>query len=366
MASKRTEMIEQELAQIRAGYEAGFAGQERATRDLDALDKLIARLRAVQGQLAAIPAGARDDEHSTLAEEAKTRQSAYETERQAIVEAKEAGPELAEFSRLGAFANWVFARYTRHFAGKDRDTRDLGLLSEMIDELGAIRQAMSVILIVDPKSLFQKDADLVTRMAEMYKSELGEITKAYALGTPEEQASRLAVLANAQFDVYRAHFQGHARVTRRPALLQSIIKNLKRIRGAMRELRLSAEAAQNNRANLSIVDNNLRLYETELAEIRKAREATSVPDLMGHLGGAANDVFAEYRQKYSGQDRRKVDLFALSIVCDKLGEIARQMADLGRIERTELNERNLDIVRARLSEFEQEFSAVAQLQPGNR
>ena len=86
---------------------------------------------------------------------------------------------------------------------------------------------------------------------------------------------------------------------------------------------------------------------------------------MGMLGGAANDVFEEYRQKFAGKDRRSVDLATMSLLCDQLGEIARQMADMARTEKNDMNERNLDIVIERLSAYEEEWRAIrdAQLQP---
>jgi hypothetical protein len=86
---------------------------------------------------------------------------------------------------------------------------------------------------------------------------------------------------------------------------------------------------------------------------------------MGMLGGAANEVFEEYRQKFAGKDRRTVDLATMTTLCDQLSEIVRQMADMGRTEKNEMNERNLDIVIERLSTYEEEWRAIrdAQLQP---
>ncbi len=279
---------------------------------------------------------------------------------------KTAPPDFDEFSRLAASANFVFARYLRHFAGKDRGTRDLGLLTEMVEDLRAIRQRMSVILIVNPDPAYQRDGDVVSKMIEMYEVELREIPKAHASGTADEQAGRLAVLANAQFDLYRTHFAGLSRQTRRPALLQRMIDNLRRIRGAMKslgpDLSPSGPVAENNRKNISIVDSSLRQYEMELAEISKSKQATSFADLLGLLGGAANDVFDEYRQKFAGRDRSTVDLSTLGVLCDKLGELARQMADIGRIEKNENNERNLSIVLEQLGDYEQEWKAVAKAQ----
>ncbi len=363
MASTSIKSLKQEIEQIAASYEAGFAGQSRATRDLDALAGLIRRTREVVTQLEKLPAA---DERNSLLEDARNRLGVYENEQGAIKDAKAAGPEFAEFSRLAGFANFVFARYFRHFAGKDRASRDLGMLKEMIDELAAIRQRMSVILVVKPNDSFRRDGEVVTNSVTMYEQELREVTKAQTDGSVEEQASKLANLANAQFELYRIHFVGQPRLTRRPAMLQRIIDNLRRVRSGMQGLRATGETAKTNRDNIGIVDSNLRLYETELGEIRKARQATQLRDIMGHLGGAANVVFEEYRSKYAGQDRRKVSLDALSVMCDKLGEIARQMADLGRTEHNDANEDNLGIVMEQLADYDQEYRAILKAQqPAN-
>ena len=172
MASTKTETLQQEFDRIGAAYEADFAGQSRATRDLKLMGELLLQLRALIKEAEALPAGAAG---SQLLEEARARLATYENEQQAIKDAKAAGPEYPEFAQLAASANFVFARYFRHFAGKDRGSRDLGLLTEMVEELGAIRQRMSVILVVKPQPAFQRDADLVTRMTEMYKGELREM-----------------------------------------------------------------------------------------------------------------------------------------------------------------------------------------------
>lgn len=362
MASMSMEALEQELDLIVASYNAGFAGQPRAPRDLAELAGLIRRLRDVLLEIDRLPAAAPDSARSRLIADTRSRLATYESEYQAIQEAKAAGTEFGEFSQLAAFANFVFARYRRHFAGQDRGSRDRGLLTEMVEELEAIRQRMSVILVVQPSQAFERDAEVVTNMTAMYKQELREIAKAQAAGTAEEQSSKLAQLANAQFERYRRHFVGQARVTRRPAMLQWIIENLRRIRVAMRDLRASVATAQANRENISIVDSNLRLHEAELAEIRKARQATAMRDILDLLGGAANAVFEEYRSTFAGQDRRTVDLDALSALCDKLGEIARQMADLGRTEHNARNQRNLEIVIEQLGDYEQEFRAIAKVQ----
>ena len=359
MANRTLANLEQEIADVTARYESDFAGQARATRDLAVMDELLNRLRSVVAEL---EKQAKSDGATAALEQARGRLSMYQTERQAIVDAKAGGTEAVEFARLAAQANFVFARYQRHFAGQSRGTRDLGLLKEMVEELRTIRQRMSVILSVKPNTSYQTDADLVTRVVDQYTDETRQIERAQSEGSPEERASRLADLANAQFAIYDKHFVEKSRITRRPALLQRVVENLRRIRSSMRELKLSGPAVENNRNNIGIVEQALRHNESELAEIRKARQAAPLADIMGMLGGAANDIFEEYRQKFAGKDRRMVDLTTISLLCDQLGEVARQMADMTRTEKNEMNERNLDIVIERLSAYEEEWRAIREAQ----
>ncbi len=177
MANRTLATLEQELADVTARYESDFAGQARATRDLALLDELLTRLASAVAELEKLPS---NDKVAPVLEQTRTRLSMYQTERKAIVDAKAGGTEAVEFARLAAQANFVFARYQRHFAGQSRSTRDLGLLKEMVDELRTIRQRMSVILSVKPNTSYQADADLVTKVVEQYQSETREIERAPA------------------------------------------------------------------------------------------------------------------------------------------------------------------------------------------
>ena len=97
---------------------------------------------------------------------------------------------------------------------------------------------MSAIAAKSPSAAFKKDVELVAGTLEMYQGEVREITKAQSSGTPEEQASALAAVANAQFNVYRTHFASQSRVTCCPApRSRRVIDNLRRVRDRMVELR---------------------------------------------------------------------------------------------------------------------------------
>jgi hemoglobin-like flavoprotein len=351
--------LKEQVDDISNTYEARFAGHSRVTRDAGEMEELIKRTRDVVQQLEALPAVARGADADALLATARDALKLYQTERDAIAAAKGAGPDLEEFARLGTQANWVFARYRRHFAGKSRNTRDLGLLAEMIDDLTKIQQRMQPIA-NKHKGVegLASDLELVSNNLKMYINERGEIADARGSGTPEEQADVLAEVANGQFKVYQDHFADKSRLTCRPQLLQRMIDNLKTVKDRMEGLRKGGLRSDVNAKNIDIVDQNLKMYMNEIAEIKKARASVKLSDLMGSLGSAANDVMAEYREHFAGKARKGRDLDRLSKLCDQLGEIARQMSDLGRAEVQEFNIKNLQIVSDNVVMLENEYDEI--------
>ena len=158
----------------------------------------------------------------------------------------------------------------------------------------------------------------MTQNIERYQAEEREIPKAQSTGTTEQQADRLAMLANTQFAVYQRFFAGQSRVSRRPGLLVRVVDNLKRYRTAMFDLKSKGFNSDSNAGNIGIVEGRIQAYEKELAEIRKVRSQIKLADIMGSLGGAANDLFEEYRRDFAGKDRTSVSLEQLNDLVDKL------------------------------------------------
>lgn len=360
MATPAQKSFADELDKIAARYEAQFAGHSRATRDLDELDAIIKDTKAVLARIESIPSAARGAELSVIGDTARENVKIYEQERGLIVEAKAMGPAFDEFAPLAASANLVFAKYQRHFAGQSRGTRDLGLLRELIEELEGIKESMTDLLSSAPSARMRQDLDVVTQSLDMYETELGEIEKAHAAGTADDKVNRYAQLANGQFKLYADHFAGRSRSTRRPALLVRMISTLEGIEKAMLELDKKG-GGDTNKKNVGIVQSQLGTYRAELAEIRKARQGTPLSDLMGMLGGAANELFDEYRKNFSGQDRKTRNLELLARICDDLGDIRKQMTDLSRADASEMNLGNLQIVSSQLAQFEEEWEAIAKV-----
>lgn len=355
------ENLGKELEELDREYSDGFAGQSRLTRDLDLLDKIIARANSVLQRIDQIPPAAQGPDLVRLRDAASQSINLYTQERSAIVRAQEVGPEFETFSLDATSANLVFARYARHFAGRDRTTRDLALLGELADELKQIEKRMSQALASTRSPEFEKDRQVVRENLAQYQSEIEQIDKAQKSGDPEQRASLLATLANAQFSIYQAHFAGEPRISRRPALLMRIISSLKKIRETMISYRSGGLDLEFNAKNISIVEDRLKIYENELIEVRKVRQATSMPEIMGELGGAANKLFDEYRKNYADKPRSQVDLDRLGNICDKLAEIRRQMTEMAWAEENEMNTKNLEVVTEQLVMFEGEFEAVVRI-----
>ncbi|MEZ4405900.1 MAG: hypothetical protein R3A52_05445 [Polyangiales bacterium] len=358
MANRTLAQIRLELDQLSQAYDARFAGHSRVTRDVSDLDDLIQRTRRALGDLEKLP---RSKDRTDLETTARDALALYQGERQAIQQAKGLGADFEDFSQLRTEANLTFAKYHRHFAGQARNTRDLGLLAEMIDDLESIEEAMAELAPGLPSDVgAQQDLDVVRENLKMYRAERGEIIEARAMGTVAEQAGTLGEVANGQFKIYEAQFAGKARQTRRPGLIQRMVDSLQQVLDRMIALRDGGLRDDWHLQNIDVVTQSLGTYKTELEEIRKAREGTRFADLQGMLGGAANEVFEEYRKNFAGQDRKTRNLETLTNICDALAEIGRQMRDLGRAEPTEQNTRNLQIVTDQRVLFEREYEQIEQ------
>lgn len=358
MATPLTQSIQSDFDAINNEYEANFAGQNRATRDLSVLDRLTSRTKALLAKIDAIPGAARGPELTSLRNDIEEQKKLFEAERVQIEKAKKLGPTLERFAPLASAANFNFSRYTRHFAGQSRDTRDPELIEDMIEELTRIEKEMTEVINRTPQDEFRNDRSIVQQNLEMYKGELTQIRDTQSKGSPEARAERCATLANNQFELYRVHFAGQNRLTRRPQLLQRMIKSLERIQGIMKTVEQSGYAPDFNKDNVNIVQQNLEMYRSELAEIRKNKEQNKPEDIAGNLGDAANQLFAEYRENFAGKNRTTVDHKLLSSICDRLFEIYRQMRDLSRMNAGEMNANNLSIVTDQLGLFSREYDQI--------
>jgi len=356
MAETSVESLKKSFQELNDAYQEKFAGKNRSElspEDMTAfLDKARAMLKAYND------AGVTEGAAGELKAQLESMIQTSERETDLIRAAKDAGPEFQRFAQCGAEANLAFAKYSRHFAGQGRDTRDLGLAQELVEDLKKIRQRMQAITGKKPPTAMAKDLELVSGSLETYQRELGEIANAQTSGTPEEQADRLANLANAQFALYAAHFAGKSRLTRRPNLLKRVLDNLRRTKSQMLALKGGGFSAESNSKNVSVIDGRVKAYEQELEEIRKVRKGAKLVDIMSALGGAANELFVEYRKDFADKDRKTVSLPQIVLLADQLDELHRQMADMGRVEKNDVNDKNQRVVFDHLSSWNREHDAI--------
>ncbi len=352
------EQLRQRLQDNDNGYGSRFAGQSRASRDLDALDDLIATAQQVAAQ--ADGAAGTPELRAETVQEAHRQLELYRSERTLIVQAKQGGQPLLESLMLGARANVVFHRYARHFAGQGRSSRDGSLLGDMIAELERLQSAMRELQRRTPQlAEVKQDLEVVAGRITQFTDERKEIAKAQTDGTLEEQASALAGMANTLFSQYRAVFGNQPRVTRRPELLVRLLEALGHVRERMRALQAQGLRQQHNDQNVGIVEERLASWHSELTAIRAERQKASLASLVSDLGTAANAEIEAYGQHFAGQSRQTRDLGRLRDIIDRLDDIERQMTRLDEVQASTDNAGNLKVVRDTLVLYANEFDAIA-------
>jgi hypothetical protein len=352
--AKSLEELSKEVDGFLRTYDALFAGKPRATRELHVLDEILTGLERIAGELKGLPDGA------TKLAEVEENLALYREERVQIMQTQAQGAHVVQGARLATWANFVFDEYHRHFAGKSRPTRDIERMKEMIAELDTIGSDMDDLLEAHPDlESVKQDLQAVDANLKMYREELQRIVEARVSGSRDERASVLASAANDQFQIYAALFAGKSRLTRRPGLLERMIRNLELVLSGMRELNAKGYRSDTNARNIRIVQDNLKMYKDELAQIKAARAAADVDTLVGNLGGAANEIMEQYRVNFAGQARATRDLGMLSALCDSLYEIALQMRVIEEEHPgNEVNARNLHIVMDNLILYNAEYRRI--------
>lgn len=356
MSDRKLSEIRDEAESIYQTYQSLFAGQPRATRDPSQLNQLISRLKELLVEGQKLGQKTKDPALSSVLDTARENLERYTDEYKAIKDAQ-SNPHTVEAARLASRANRVFDVYNRHFAGEPRETRDFRLLEELIDELAAVSGKMQPLAERGLQSAIG-DLETVEKQMELYQEEVDRIRQARAVGSQEEQASRLAHLANSQFNLYNAHFAGKSRTTRRPELIERMIANLEDYKRGMQALAQAGYSSDSNRKNIGIIDQNLEMYRTELDAIRDGRSQIAARDLAGQLGNAANDVMAQYREHYAGKDRKGRDLDLLSTMCDELRYLQLQMMSIAGAVDLDFNRKNIGVVDEARSMYESEWRQI--------
>lgn len=345
---------------IHRQYSHHFAGQSRFTRDVDLLDKLIEKATVCAKKAKRLPA----KKHGDVQEMTLERLKLYKQERRMILEAQLAGSAPIEVQRFRRRLALAKSLYSRHFAGQNRATRDLGLLDELIEGLDdAVAHLRG--LEAEGNEDYVGDRQTLEVQADTYREERNEIARAQATLDTPARADLLAQLANAQFAVYQRHLAGQARVSRRPELLARVVRALESVSQQMRDGEFDAlESRADHDANIAIVDERLGAYREELQAIREVREDTPRRELIGSLGAAANDLMATYREHFAGKDRKTRDRELMARLADQMIEIELQMTELDAEHPDDTNAKNLGIVRQQIDLYTEEWTKIGEAQGG--
>lgn len=317
------------------------------SRDPEILDEMLAELDELAPR-----AGSQE-----ITARIETARDLYTRERAAIVEARTV-PGAVQAFRLRLWAELNLHRYRRNFAGKPRATRDVQLLEEIGTFLERICEEMRATHERGPHlNLAGAIAD-TERTVELARAERERIRTARQDGTHPEQGTRLAQLANRQFELYQAGFAGQSRLSRHPPRLQRIVAALEEIGAGMARLQRAGFDSKENDRNLGIVTERLAAYKKELGAMAETRKTMTVEDRANALGGAANSVFELYRKEFAGASRADANLDNLDAIFEQLLPVALEMDDLDQSDGHDQNERNLALVLDQLMLYQREWLAI--------
>lgn len=335
-----------------------FAGRSRHTRDLAALDKLIEKANSLARKSKGLKGEKADEVEKLLID----RLRMYRTERGLIAEAVYERPEIAEIHGLGLEIDRALACWRRHFAGRDRRTRDLVMLDQQVlAKLGKALGRMRELAGANPDLVKAEQLESLTGQFEVFKDERSEIDKArraVAEAAGSDRAALLVVEAQQALERYRVHFAGQPRVACSLLRMDAIVALLGRVKAELEALPEAARAAQNE--NLMVLTNELAARREERAAIAEALAATTPRERGGQLGLVANQMFQVYARDFAGKDRGTRNLQLLGNVCDRLTDIAEQMAELDAAGDDPINRKNRPVVEDRERAYEREWMAIAQ------
>jgi hypothetical protein len=340
---------------IHARYRSRFSGFPRITRDPDELEEILSDVIQVEQESSAVLTG---DEKSRLAE----YRALYEKELAGIREARSQGPAALQSHRLQTWANFVQARYARSFAGQDRRTRDLSMLGEMIEDGDRILKDMEKLAKTASTADLQKAIEVTRNNLGVYRTERDRIRAERKKVFGADRGTLFANVANNLFGRYRVHYANKSRVSRSVALLQHIIDALKDVLDGMEALLDDGFDTEAHKKNIALVKQNLSTYRDELKKIKDTRKQTALTQRVGELGGAANEIFAVYRENFAGKNRSTRDLALLAEQIELLSQVGKQMDEIDRAEDDEVNAKNLALVMDMLYLYHREYTSVQQQQ----
>lgn len=350
MAKATLESIRAQSDKLHNRWLREFSGKPRHSRNLPDLEKLLEKAGALAKKAKGIPGEKGDALEKVVVERFKL----YRTERDAIAEVQYDRPEVAEIHALGQRIERALAIWRRHYAGRDRRSRDVPRLELVIAELADALPRMRALS--EHPEVKKEQLESLEGQLELLKDERAEIDKVRRALDPSEQALSLLAEAQSALDQYRVHFAKQPRTTCSLVRLDRIIGMLEAI--VPRLEALGEEQAKNT----TLLREQREIWKTERANIVRALEGVSPRDRTNHLGAVANQLFQLYQREFAGKPRVTRDLQLLSDLCDRLAEVADLMAEHDRATGEAINRKNLPVVEERVRRYEAEWFEIGKAQ----
>ncbi|MFB6375881.1 MAG: hypothetical protein ABEN55_22825, partial [Bradymonadaceae bacterium] len=260
-------------------YRRHFAGENRATRDVELLNEMISELQAIRSRMEQLNKGEEIEGLDQDIETVEANLDRYREERERILTARAEGTPDERASVLAVAANEQFSIYRELFGGHNRVTRRPALLSRVIRSLEEIRRRM--VELRDEEGLDSGEnvdnIEIVEDNVSMYREELEAVEAAKEQVDADELTAQLGGAANEVFETYRDDYAGEDRSSRDLERLARMCDELYHLARQMQALD-EEQGLESNAENLSVVLENLSLYQREYDAIEDVRGADSVGD----------------------------------------------------------------------------------------
>lgn len=316
-----------EVNELHHAFHFRFAGHVRLTRDLAALERLVADLELVRARIGA-EAFQSEGRWQALMDMVDRRLDEYRAERGAVAQLQAAStPSDRRASVLTSQARIVLHRFTRHYAGQPRKSRDLARMREMVADLAQLFEGLRPLAEHIHLRTVAEEIGAVGGLLDLLRAEEREISGARRAGSLLDKSRNWQdLLAKVQTD-WQREVLSQARPLRRPGLVQRYVDELDGILEGLMTVR-HANLPDEHELATARAATLLARWHDELAAVRTERDALTAADLARLLWTAAQEAWQRFVERWSGEPFSAPEIAWLRDLADAVEELERQLASL--------------------------------------
>lgn len=338
-------------------YAAEFAGKNRATRDLDRLDALLADMRAIVTVLERRLGPLRPAEKELL-NTARKKAELFARERAAIAEEKKRPPFTPEeqvLVDLGARAKVAQGMHRRAFR-PDAERIDLAVLYEVSEEMETIEARMRERMPARPTAWMAEALTAVRIDVEGCRQHHLKIVEAWSTGDVDARREFVHALVGDQLASIDEELRGVPRDAWRPTRLRHVVDVLRLLGERIRALSPLTGADGEVIAQLEDRAEALR-HDLDRLGTQPADEKR-----IAALGRELEAARAVYQKNFAGLPRKDVSAPLLRQICTRVASVALQAFDARDVSDSAGVVKLLRRSRELLWTYENEESAVGDQQ----